>query len=48
MYNIKGIGKYKELPELAMLIYEGQLQQLRDAWAAGEHTDVNRPFERIG
>ncbi|WP_322904629.1 ankyrin repeat domain-containing protein [Paenibacillus sp. SGZ-1009] len=48
MYNIKGIGKYKQLPELAMLIYEGQLQQLRDAWAAGEHTDVNRPFERIG
>ncbi len=44
MYTIKDKGKFNSLPELAVLIYEGRLEELRNAWAAGKYTDVNQPL----
>lgn len=44
MYTIKDKGKFHTLPELALWIYEGQVQKLREAWAAGRYTELNQPL----
>ncbi|MFD1887547.1 ankyrin repeat domain-containing protein [Paenibacillus wenxiniae] len=44
MYTIKDKGKFDTLPELAVWIYEGRLQELRAAWAEGQYIEVNQPL----
>ncbi len=43
MYKIKDKGTFKQLPELALLIYEGRRDELQAAWAEGKYTNVNEP-----